>query len=52
MSRKSINLVQDEDVQRWKRIKMKEIQRRDDPDLGDTELLREFMDRYEEENDD
>jgi hypothetical protein len=51
MGRKSINLVKDDDVQRWKRIKLKEIQRRNNPDLGDTALLREMMSVYEDEVD-
>jgi len=46
--RKSINMNQEQDIQQWKDIKMKEINEREDPDLGDTELLREMMDTYEE----
>lgn len=51
MSRKSINLTNEDDVQQWKRIKLSEIERRDDPDLGDVELLRDLMDEYEGDTD-
>lgn len=52
MTRKSINLVREEDVEQWKDIKMQEIQERDNPDLGDTELLRDMMDHYQERDSD
>jgi len=46
--RKTINLTQPEDIEQWNDIKMHEQQRRDNPDLKDTELLRDMMDQYEE----
>lgn len=47
MSRKSINLVKEEDIERWKNIKMQVIEEKDDPDLQDIELLRILMNHYE-----
>lgn len=50
MDRKDINLTKEEDVKQWNRIKQQEINRRDDPNLKDTELLRDMMDHYEGDN--
>lgn len=49
MSRKTINLNKECDVEKWSSIKMAEINKRDNPDLGDTQLLREMMDVFEQE---
>jgi len=47
MSRKNINLSQEEDFNQWNKIKLQEINRRSNPNLKDTELLRYLMDNYE-----
>jgi hypothetical protein len=48
MARKSFNLTQDSDVDRWNEIKKQEINCRDNPNLTDVELFRDMMDHYEE----
>ena len=45
--KKSLNLYGD-DKERWHKIKLQEIDERDDPDLSDIDILREMMDLYEE----
>lgn len=49
MDKKVINLTKDEDVQRWKEIKLADQNRLGNPDIGDVGLLRNMMNLYEEE---
>lgn len=46
--KKSLNLYGD-DKERWQKIKLNQIDERDDPDLSDIDVLREMMDLYEDE---
>ena len=46
--KKSLNLYGD-DKERWQKIKLNQIDERDDPDLSDIDILREMMELYEDE---
>ena len=47
MSRKkTLNMYQQEDIELWKDLKREKIEREDDPDVRDIDLLRDILQHY------